>query len=104
MKWDLKSRIRLANMVWEKSKSITDMVRANNLDDFQAERNRLQTEYFEKVGFKRSLSKEWKLDGTPHHPQLFLPSRTHLFFVITTHYVMKVPKCLAKKMIVLGLP
>lgn len=102
MKWDFKTKSRLAKIVWEKSRTISEGVRADNLIDFRNLRDRLNKEYFEKVGFQRAYT--WRLDKTPHFPQLFKASKTHLLFLINTNYVMKVDKKMAEKILVLGLP
>lgn len=102
MKWTRKARIRLARIVWEKGLIITNQVKASNMIEFRSRRDLMILSYFEKVGFQRTF--KWESDNTPHHPQLFKPNRTHLFFLVATNHVVKVEKVMAEKILVLGLP
>ena len=82
------SREKLARMILDKSRSISDGIKADNLFQFRHTRDRNIQEYFGKMGFERVYERE--PDG--------------LNFPVTANIVMKVDRETAEKLLVLGMP
>lgn len=106
MRWNRKSRLLLAKMVWERSVQIDGEIRrvSRGLDSYTRKRDLEIPAHFESLGFTRARADEWIFDPTHNHPALFKPRGAYLFFLVCTQDVMKVDKDLASKILVLGLP
>ena len=83
-------REKLARMILDKSRSISDGIKADNLFQFRHTRDKRIQEYFGKMGFERV----YELD----------PDGNHFHFQVTANIVMKVEREIAEKLLVLGMP
>lgn len=80
---------KLARMILDKSRSISDGIKADNLFQFRHTRDKRIQEYFGKIGFERVYERE--------------PDGNHLHFPVTANIVMKVDRETAEKLLVLGM-
>lgn len=106
MKWDRKTRAKLAKIVWEKANEIDLEIRGKvyGINNYVRERDLRLPRYFTDIGFEIADAEEWSVDLASHHPSLFRPKGKCLYFIIPTQHILKVKKDLAAKILVLGMP
>lgn len=103
MRWTRKARRKVALLFNDRAREIAEVAPRNlGLYDFSDGRDKLVLAYFERMGLERT--DEWKIDPEPNHPPLFRSDRKNLYVWVCTDHVLKVPKEIAEKALVLGLP
>lgn len=78
--------------------------RDRGLYDFSDGRDGAVLEHFGAMGIHAAKAKEWRVDPRPHHPPLCTPDRGNLYVWVCTDHVLKVPKDIAERILVLGVP
>lgn len=106
MKWDRKTRAKLAKIVWERANEIDLEIRGKvvGLRNYVRERDLRVPRCFTEIGFEIAAAEEWSVDLASHHPSLFRPKGKYLYFIVPTQHILKVKKDLAAKFLVLGMP
>lgn len=106
MRWDRKTRAKLAKIVWEKANEIDLEIRGKvvGLRNYVRERDMRLPGYFKDIGFEIADAEEWSVDLASHHPSLFQPKGKYLYFIVPTQHILKLRKDLAAKLLVLGFP
>jgi hypothetical protein len=104
MRWTRSARRKVALLFNDRAREIAGAApRSLGLYDFSDGRDRVVLDYFERnMGLKRADG--WKIDPEPNHPPLFRSDRKNLYVWICTDHILKVPKEVAEKALVLGLP
>lgn len=105
MRWTRKARRKVAVLMNDRAREIAAATpRDRGLYDFTDGRDKAVLEYFRSLGISPAGPKEWRVDPEPNHPPLFRTDRDNLYVWICTDHVLKVPKGIAEKALVLGAP
>lgn len=105
MRWTRKLRRKLAFLFNDRAREIALVSpKGLGLYDFANGMDERVLAHFEKMGLKKATSNEWRIEHEPHHPPLFRPDRKNLYIWICTDHVLKVPKEIAEKILVMGVP
>ena len=105
MRWTRSARRKVAVLFNDRAREIAVAApRSLGLYDFSDGRDEVVLNHFKRMGLNRVSSNEWQIDPEPNHPPLFRSDRKNLYVWICTDHVLKVPKEIAEKALVLGLP
>lgn len=105
MKWTRSARKKVAVLFNDRAREIAGAApRSLGLYDFSDGRDEVVLRHFGDMGLARVSEDEWSIDPMPNHPPLFRSDRKNLYVWICTDHVLKVPKEVAERALVLGMP